>query len=369
MKAYPLESISIEDAKKMQFKLVESCCKFLTGEEILESGDLGVSKPYNMPRRTRVVEKILADFFSAEDCVLLRGAGTNAIRLSLCSLLDNDNSILVHKAPIYKTTEVTLKSMKVNIIEYDFNDLSNLKECIISNNIKTVLLQHSRQKLDDSYNLNEVIQAIKNIDKEIKILIDDNYAVLKTSKNSIEMGATLSAFSSFKLQGPVGVGIVIGDRELISKIHEMNYSGGSQVQGFESMEVLRGLIQAPVSLAIQAEELNKLKDILDNKKIYKFIKNSVIANAQSKVLLVEFNDDIAEEILRYSHKLGALSHPVGAESRFDISPLIYRVSGTFLSENPSLYKKMIRINPNKASAELIAKIILKSYEMWEEECS
>lgn len=38
----------------------------------------------------------------------------------------------------------------------------------------------------------------------------------------------------------------------------MNYSGGSKVQGWQAMEVLRGLTYAPVSLAVQAEQNEKL---------------------------------------------------------------------------------------------------------------
>ena len=42
-------------------------------------------------------------------------------------------------------------------------------------------------------------------------------------------------------------------KELIDRIYKMQYSGGSQVQGHEAMEALRGLIYAPVALAIQSE--------------------------------------------------------------------------------------------------------------------
>lgn len=366
MKTYPLDSISIDEAIKKQFKLVEIITKNLSGKDILNLGDLGVEKENNMPIRTKKVEKILAEFFNSEDAILVRGSGTNALRLSFYALLENEKNILVHKAPIYKTSEINLKAMKLDILKYDFNNLDNLEKYILNNDIRVVLLQHTRQKLDDRYNLGEVIKYIKNINKDIKIIIDDNYAVLKTPKNGYELGADVSAFSCFKLQGPVGVGLVIGRKEIINKIRKMNYSGGSQVQGYEAMEVLRGLSLAPVLLAIQANEINKLKKILNNKEEYPYIKEVFIANAQSKVILVEFKENIAEEILKYSYELGALTHPVGAESKYDISPLIYRVSGTFLEKDPSLKFRMIRINPNRDSAENISNIIKKSYQFYKD---
>lgn len=361
MKTYPLLSISLEEAIEKQFKLVEIIGKYINGSEFLNLGDLGVHKDNNMPIRTREVEKILADFFNSEDAFLVRGSGTNALRLSFFELLENEDRILVHNGAIYKTSETNLKAMKLKIFKYDFNNLDNLENYINKNNINVILLQHTRQSLEDRYDLEEVINKIKKIRIDIKIIIDDNYAVLKTKKNGVEMGADISAFSCFKLLGPVGVGLIIGKEKFIKKMRKNNYSGGSQVQGFEAMEVLRGLVYAPVSLAIQAREIEKLNTILKDNNRFPYIENVYIANAQSKVLLVEFKEEIAQDIIKESTKLGALSHPVGAESKFEIPPLIYRVSGSFLDKDPSLINKMIRINPNRGSSEYIANIIEKAY--------
>lgn len=363
MKTYPLQSITLEEAMEKQFRLVDLIGKYINGKEILDLGDLGVERTNNMPIRTRTIEKILANFFNAEDAFLVRGSGTNALRLTFFEFLKNKNTILVHDGPIYKTSEFSLNSMKVNIKKYNFNDLSTLREYIVENNIKVVLLQHTRQKLDDKYVLKEVIKKIKEIDNNIKIVVDDNYAVLKTPENGVEMGADISAFSCFKLLGPVGIGLIIGKREIIENMRKHNYSGGSQVQGFEAMEVLRGLVYAPVALSIQAKQIEGLYNILKDKKRFPYIKDVYIANSQSKVVLVEFCEHIAKNILKQTVKLGALSHPVGAESKFEMNPLIYRVSGTFIDTDPSLAERMIRINPNRAGAENIARILEKAYFM------
>lgn len=363
MKTYPLKSISLDEAMKRQFRLVELIGENISGNDILDLGDLGVEKTNNMPKRTRLVEKILAKFFNAEDAFLVRGSGTNALRLTFFEFLKDKDNILVHDGPIYKTSEYSLKSMKINISKYDFNNLDKLSECIKNNNIKVVLLQHTRQKIDDRYDLEEVITKIKLIDKNIKIVVDDNYAVCKTQKNGVEMGADISAFSCFKLLGPVGVGAIIGKKEYIDNMRKQNYSGGSQVQGFEAMQVLRGLVYAQVSLSIQAMQIEKLYTILKDEKRFPYIKNVYIANSQSKVILVEFKEKIAKNILQKTIKFGGLSHPVGAESKFEMNPLIYRVSGTFIASDPSLAETMIRINPNRAGAENIANIIEKAYKL------
>lgn len=361
MRTYPLESMNISEAIEKQFLLIDIISRYLTGYDFLNLGDLGVHHENNMPVRTRVIEKIIAEFLGSEDAILVRGSGTNALRQSFYEALEKEEKILVHDAPIYKTSEITLKSMKVKIYKYNFNNLEDIEDYLLENDIKVILLQHTRQKIEDKYNLYEVIKTIKNINKNIKIIVDDNYAVLKTRKNGVEMGADLSTFSSFKLLGPLGIGVIIGKKEIIDKIRTFNYSGGSQVQGYEAMEVIRGLCYAPVSLSIQAQEIERLNKKLKNKDQFPYIKDVYIANAQSKVLLIEFRENIAKKFLEYAYKNGALPHPVGAESKFELLPLIYRVSGTFLSDMPELKDRMIRINPNRASSETIIKIIEKTY--------
>ena len=87
-----------------------------------------------------------------------------------------------------------------------------------------------------------------------------------------------------------------------------------------------------------------------------------MANAQSKVLLVEFEENVAEKIIEAAQTLGALPNPVGAESKYEIPPLFYKVSGTFLKTDPTLKERMIRINPNRSGAETIIRILEKAYE-------
>ena len=340
MKTYPLESITLEEAKRKQFKLIDIITRKFRGSEILTRGDLGVVKGLNKPRTTKKVEEVIADFFGVEKAVLVRGAGTAAIKWGLYSILKNSKTrkVLVHKAPIYPTTLVSLQMLNTNILEADYNNLEEL-ERILKND--------------------EVIEKIKEY--EVPILTDDNYAVMKVKDIGVELGANLSAFSTFKLLGPEGIGCLVGNEKYISQVVESNYSGGGQVQGHEALDVLRGMVYAPVSLAIQGEVNDELIQILNNGRL-SFIKNAYLVNAQSKVVIVELKENIAEEMLVHSEKLGALPNPVGAESKYEFSPLFYRVSGTFRKTDPTLEKRMIRINPNRAGVETIIRILEESYK-------
>lgn len=354
MKTNPIKQISLDDAIKFQFKLVDDIQSVFQGHELLEAGDYGVSLEFGRPKTTAKVEKVLAKFFNVEDAVLVRGAGTGAMRLALTSILKTNDTLLVHDAPVYPTTQNIIDMMGLNITKVNFNDYTNLKT-INYNNINAILIQHSRQKPDDSYDISEVISSIKS-KSNLPIITDENYTVMKVPKIGVQIGADVSVFSMFKLLGPEGIGCVVGKKDIIDKIRRINYSGGSQVQGPEAMDALRSLVYTPVSLAIQAMQVDEIVERL-NKGEIKGIKKAYIANAQSRVVLVEFNEPIAENVLKNAEKIGAAPYPVGSESRYEIGAMFYRVSGTFIKNNPEMKQYVIRINPMRAGADTVIRIL------------
>lgn len=361
MQTYPLKSITIEEAKEKQFDLIDEITKEFSGTEFLSQGDLGVVPGLNKPVYAGKVERVLASFFHAEKALLVTGSGTGALRWGLTVMCEPGSTILVHTANIYPTTEVSINSMGLKTVRANFNDLQDIKKVMNEHSeITGALVQYSRQDIEDSYDMKQVIDTIKSV-KDIPILTDDNYAALKVSKIGVELGADMSGFSSFKLLGPEGVGIILGKGEYIDKIEKLNYSGGSKAQGWQAMEVLRGLIYAPVALAIQAEVAEQLVNELKGKTIPE-IKDAFLANAQSKVLLVEFNEPIARDVLKQAEKRGGLPNPVGSESKYESIPLFYKVSGTFLKKDPSLIDTMIRINPNRAGTNTVLRILRESID-------
>ena len=359
MRTYPLESLSLQEAGEKQFKMVECMMHNFEGYQLLTRGDLGVHQPENQPVVTGKAEKTIAEFFDAEDAIMVRGSGTGAIRYGLSAIISPSEKILIHDAPAYSTTQTSFDMFNLQCVKADFNNLNEIKRILQENpDIKAALVQVSRQKIDDSYDLEEVIKTIKGT-KDIPIITDDNYAVMKIRKIGVECGSDLSSFSTFKLQGPEGIGVVVGKKKYIDVIRKMHYSGGCQTQGWEAMEVLRGLIYAPVMLALQAQVSEEVLKRLNGGEI-KGIKNAYIANAQSKVLLVEFEKPVAKEVLKNANKMGALPHPVGSESKYELAPLFYRVSGTFLKMDPTYGDRMIRINPNRAGADTVIRVLKES---------
>ena len=111
MKTYPIETINMEKAKELQFKLVDTIHRHFKGDEFLQSGDFGVVPSLGKPVYTEKVEKVLADFFCTESCKLVRGAGTGAIRNVINAKLNPNDKILIHDAPIYPTSKIIMDSM------------------------------------------------------------------------------------------------------------------------------------------------------------------------------------------------------------------------------------------------------------------
>lgn len=354
-----LPSLSIQEAQEKQFKLVDRMSRYFKGRQFLSMGDLGVSPAYKRPEHTYLVERVLADFFEAEDCALVRGAGTGAIRNILSMLLSPGDEMFIHTAPVYTTTKETLRILGIKTVQADYNHLEEVRMTIRSNqNPKVFYIQHARQQPTDHYQLAEVIKAVKEERPDLPIVVDDNYCALKTKGIGVELGADYSTFSGFKLLGPEGIAVIAGKKEAIERVHHYNYSGGGQVQGYEAMELLRMMTFAPVSLAIQNEQVEELCRRL-NEGAVNGIRAAYMTNAQSKNVIVELEDPIAQRVISISDEHGAATHPVGAESKYEIIPMIYRVSGSFLEAQPELKEYGLRINPMKSGAGTIIGILEK----------
>ncbi|EFZ2321745.1 aminotransferase class I/II-fold pyridoxal phosphate-dependent enzyme [Shigella dysenteriae] len=255
MKTFPLQSLTLAEAQQKQFALVDTICRHFPGSEFLAGGDLGLTPGLNQPRITQRVEQVLADAFHAQ------AAGTGAIRAGLAALLKPGQRLLVHDAPVYPTTRVIIEQMGLTLITADFNDLSALKQVVDEQQPDAALVQHTRQQPQDSYVLADVLATLRAAG--VPVLTDDNYAVMKVARIGCECGANVSTFSCFKLFGPEGVGAVVGDADVISRIRATLYSGGSQIQGSQALEVLRGLVFAPVMHAVQAGVSERLLALLN----------------------------------------------------------------------------------------------------------
>ena len=163
MVTYPLQSISLEEAMQLQFKVVDCITREFPGHEILTRGDLGVVPGLNKPVTTMKAEKVIARIFDAEAAMLVRGAGTDAIADALYSVIKAGETLLVHTSPIYSTTQLTVDRQGLKTIAADFNDLEDIRRVMGEHpEIKAALVQYTRQSMTDLMYLC-VLQLVRRI--------------------------------------------------------------------------------------------------------------------------------------------------------------------------------------------------------------
>lgn len=353
---FPLATVALEDAVTRQFRLLEATAAHFEGHQLFEA-DAGVVPGPGRPRTTARVEAVLADYFGAEDAALVQGAGTGAIRAALGAALSPGDPLLIHRAPVYRTTAVTLRGLGVRTTEADFNDRTALGAALRSGAYAWAYIQHSRQRLADSYDPGEVIAACRAAG--VRTVVDDNYTVMRVPASGVELGADASCFSLFKLHGPEGVGAVVGARDLVTRVRADNYSGGGQVQGHQALDALRALTHVPVMWALQSRVGTQVAARLTAGEV-PGVAEVRIANAQDRCLLVRLDRPVARELPAAAARHGAAPYPVGSNSRYEIAPLVYRLSGSSLDDAPELADWTVRINPMRAGADLVIEILRRS---------
>jgi hypothetical protein len=175
-------------------------------------------------------------------------------------------------------------------------------------------------------------------------------------KIGIQLGADLSAFSLFKLLGEPSVGCVAGRRDLIDRIRADHYSGGTKVHGPIAVATLKGMVGAPVAHAVQARVTDELAERLNAGAVPGVVRAHV-ANHQERGVLAELAEPVAARVVETAWRFGAAPYPVGSHSRVEVSAMIYRVSRAMLEDDPELARRMIRVNPFRAGADTIVRVL------------
>lgn len=355
-----LPPLSIEEARSIQFRLIDAITREFSGTQWLTRGELGVGTDGTGSNFTRAAERVLAGTFGTEDAVFVTGAGTGAIRSALFALLPPLSHIIIHDAPLYSTTAVTFRAAGYQAVRVDFHREDQLKLALAREDVQAIYIQHTRQQLTDHYSLASVVQTVRTHRPQMLVVVDDNYAVANTPKIGVELGADISAFSSFKLLGPEGIGVTLCSRAVAQRLRADMYSGGSRVQGFQAQEALMGLAMSFVANAITQDTAEA---IVSQLRTYPSpaVAEACVANLQSPIVLIRFHEPIGQQVVAQAAVYGAAPFPVGAMSRYELIPMFYRVSGAMTETlGAEVARHWIRINPMRAGTETVLAILDKA---------
>lgn len=217
------------------------------------------------------IERIYASIFGGEDALVRSNiiSGTHALTITLFGILrPNDELLYITGTPYDTLHEVigikenysSLKSFgikynKIDLINNDF-DYNKIKNIISERKIKVIAIQRSKgYSTRNSINMEKVkkvAKLIKEIDKDIIIMVDNCYCEFVENISPLEVGCDLIVGSLIKNMG-AGMcdngGYIVGKKDLIWLISErLNVPGEGKEVGpsNKNKDILKGLYFAPL---------------------------------------------------------------------------------------------------------------------------
>jgi len=218
-----------------------------------------------------VIEKVYSKIFNAESALVRNQfiSASHALTVALFALLRPNDTMLsitgspydtIHEVIGIKENNSSLKSFYINYEQIELKDndfdyeeiLNKLKE----KNYKIIYIQRSKgystRKSITIDKLNNIIKEIRNINKDIIIMVDNCYCELVDTIEPTDLGADLVVGSLIK---NLGAGIasngayIVGKKELVELCGERLTLPGEGIEVGPSLgankEFLKGLFFAP----------------------------------------------------------------------------------------------------------------------------
>ncbi len=180
----------------------------------LQETHLSSSTGYGIDEAGRnKIEEIYSKIFKAEDSLVRTQliSGTHALAVTLSALLRPGDTMLSITGEPYDTLQTvigigkeesksSLKSFgikyeQIDLIDNDF-DIEKIQKRLKNQDIKLIEIQRSRgystRKSLTIEKIEKVIQAIREIDKQVIIMVDNCYGEFVQDKEPIEIGADIA---------------------------------------------------------------------------------------------------------------------------------------------------------------------------------
>lgn len=263
----------IEEKLKDEFKKIEkqeeaNSIKILNAfrEEKVSETDFNSTTGYGYNDEGRdKLERVFSRVLGSEDALVRSQfiSGSHALTVTLFALLRPGDTLLSISSKPYDTLDEvigirenksSLKSFNINykqvdLIDNDF-DYVKIKDVITSEKIKVIEIQRSKgYSTRASLNIEKissVIKFIKDIDKDIIIMVDNCYCELVEDKTPCEVGADIIVGSLIKNLGgaiaPNGA-YVAGRHDLIELVAERLTLPGEGREVGPSLGINRSLYQ------------------------------------------------------------------------------------------------------------------------------
>ncbi len=321
--------IKAEEELKEQFKKADEICEYNSRKVLDAFRKNGVSDMhfgtttgygYNDMGRDKL-EQVYSDIFHSEDSLVRSQfiSGTHALTVALFAFLrPGDTMLSINGAPYDTLHEVigikennsSLKSFGVNykqidLIDNDF-DYEKIKETLKNEKIKLIEIQRSRgYSLRKSLSLEKVekaIKAIREVDKNVIIMVDNCYCEFVGKKEPIEVGADVMVGSLIKNLGggiaPNGA-YIAGRKDLVELAGERLTAPGEGKEVGPTLGINKSLYQG---LFFAPSAVNaSVKTAMLTSKVLKELGYGVDPEFDEErvdiVQLIEFNN--REKLIKY----------------------------------------------------------------------
>lgn len=236
------------------------------------------------------LEKVYAQIFGAEDALVRPQimSGTHALALTFFALLKHGETLLSISGRPYDSLQTIIglvgesrNSLLANGIKYEEIDLKNNnfdKDAIVARlkkgGVKVVEIQRSRgysqRKSLSIAQIEEICTAIREVNKDVIIMVDNCYGDLVEAKEPTEVGADILVGSLMKnLGGGVAKtgGYIVGRKDLIEDVAEhFSAPGMGKELGAnfnENINYFKGLYLAPRAVCSSLKTVTFASRILE----------------------------------------------------------------------------------------------------------
>ena len=275
----------VEQDIKPIFDEVESTCQINSSKVLnafqkcnLQETHLTSSTGYGIdePGRNKI-EEIYSEVFKSEDSLVRTQliSGTHALAVTLSALLRPNDTMLSITGEPYDTLKTVIgigkeesksslksyniKYEQIDLVDNDF-DIKKTQERLSEKDVKLVEIQRSRgystRKSLTIEKIEKVIKAIREVNNEVIIMVDNCYGEFVQDREPIEVGADIAVGSLMK---NLGAGIatsgayIVGRKDLIELCAERLTSPGIGKEIGPSLNqnplLLKGLFFAPSVVA------------------------------------------------------------------------------------------------------------------------
>ena len=265
------------------FKKIDNTCEYNTlkvlkafQEEHISDIHFGSTTGYGYSDIGRdAIERVYSRIFKSEDALVRSQfiSGTHALTVALFALLRPGDTLLsitgipydtLHEVIGIKENASSLKSYnikydQIDLVDDDF-DYDAIQKRLKESKVKLIEIQRSKgystRKSITIEQLEKVIKKVREVDKDVIIMVDNCYCEFVTEKEPIELGADIAVGSLIKNLGggiaPNGA-YIVGKKDLIELCSERLTAPGEGKEVGPTLginkSILQGLFFAPSVVA------------------------------------------------------------------------------------------------------------------------